>query len=137
MLAEAVRCISLWLQVVDKTTRNALDILDWIGLKHIGTVAAKWLVLASPAEWRHGRLMAQPARPAVVAQLPAGECPACSCSAAVGMGVCDVCNYAVPRVAVAAADVVKGQPGPLMRETALICPEIHGETGKRRTPAYA
>lgn len=24
------------LQVVDKTTRNALDILDWIGLDHIG-----------------------------------------------------------------------------------------------------
>jgi inosine-uridine nucleoside N-ribohydrolase len=23
-------------QVVDKTTRNALDILDWIGLKHVG-----------------------------------------------------------------------------------------------------
>ena len=23
-------------QVVDKTTRNALDVLDWIGLKHVG-----------------------------------------------------------------------------------------------------
>jgi hypothetical protein len=24
------------LQVVEKTTRNALDVLDWIGLKHVG-----------------------------------------------------------------------------------------------------
>lgn len=35
------------------------------------------------------------------------------------------------------AGVVKGQAGPLMRETALICPEIHGETGALRRTATA
>jgi hypothetical protein len=32
---------SIALQVVEKTTRNALDVLDWIGLKHVGKTSLR------------------------------------------------------------------------------------------------
>jgi inosine-uridine nucleoside N-ribohydrolase len=95
-------------QVVEKTTRNALDVLDWLGLHSISECCR----CTRPWAGTTGRTRAL----CIHTHAARTTCRAAGCHA-----VC-VCVL-LP------TDVVKGQAGPLLRPTAINCPEIHGETG--------
>jgi inosine-uridine nucleoside N-ribohydrolase len=104
-------------QTVDKTTRNALDVLHVAGLDHIREPGCQTLGLAASqrvgaAHTTACRLVSQP-DPQL---LRIGGGPGLNCAAA-----------AWPCCAPAA--VVAGAHKPLLRASSLLCPEIHGDSG--------
>jgi hypothetical protein len=158
-------------QVVEKTTRNALDIVDWLGLQDVGEAVVMLLCSQVLPPDHHKPLMLCNMRDLETLNTARVRCCShtndnqgmCGSQGAVAMGVTPICqSMEVPAAEIriwrlqdlshtsrtrqmllcclhlgCSTGVVRGQAGPLMREIALICPEIHGETGARTTKLQA